>query len=42
MNKTIACDIGKARRVLGYDPPIALREGKRRSVARCLAYSLAV
>lgn len=32
MNKTIACDISKARRVLGFAPRIELREGMRRSV----------
>jgi nucleoside-diphosphate-sugar epimerase len=37
MNKTIACDIGKARRILGYSPQVSLREGMRRSVEWCLA-----
>jgi nucleoside-diphosphate-sugar epimerase len=32
MNKTIACDISKARKELGYSPKIALREGMKRSV----------
>lgn len=32
MNKTIACSIEKARRVLGYEPRIELREGMRRSL----------
>ncbi|MHC1950861.1 hypothetical protein IF803_42060, partial [Bradyrhizobium sp. UFLA06-06] len=36
MNKTIACDITKARKVLGYAPKIALREGMRLSVDSCL------
>ena len=36
MNKTIACDIAKAKRVLGYAPHVALREGMRRSVDWCL------
>lgn len=36
MNKTIACDITKARKVLGYAPKIALREGMQRSVDWCL------
>ena len=36
MNKTIACDIGKAKKVLGYAPRVALREGMRRSVEWCL------
>ena len=35
MNLTIACDISKARRELGYAPEIELREGMRRSVAWC-------
>jgi nucleoside-diphosphate-sugar epimerase len=33
MNKTIACSIAKARRDLGFDPKIELREGMRRSIA---------
>lgn len=32
MNKTIACDVSLAQRVLGYAPRFALREGMRRSV----------
>ncbi|OHV78883.1 NAD(P)-dependent oxidoreductase [Ensifer sp. LCM 4579] len=36
LNKTIACDITKARKVLGYAPKIALREGMRLSVDWCL------
>ena len=36
MNKTIACSIIKAQRVLGYDPRVELREGMRRSVGWCL------
>ncbi|WP_052522764.1 NAD(P)-dependent oxidoreductase [Ensifer sp. BR816] len=36
MNKTIACDITKARKVLGYAPRIALREGMRFSIDWCL------
>jgi nucleoside-diphosphate-sugar epimerase len=42
MNLTIACDIGKAKRELGYRPAIALEEGMRRSVAWCLAQGLAI
>ncbi|UVK48040.1 NAD-dependent epimerase/dehydratase family protein (plasmid) [Mesorhizobium sp. AR07] len=38
MNKTIACDITKARKVLGYKPKIALREGMRLSVEWCLTH----
>jgi len=37
MNKSIACDITKAKTVLGYAPKIALRESMRRSVEWCLA-----
>lgn len=37
MNKTIACDIGKAREELGYRPTVALEEGMRRSIAWALA-----
>lgn len=32
MNKTIACDVGKAERELGYDPKVDLAEGMRRSM----------
>ena len=35
MNKTIAVDISAARRDLGYDPDIELREGMRRSIRWC-------
>ena len=33
MNKTIACDISKARRELNYAPAVSLEEGMRRSIA---------
>ncbi|MBB4200768.1 hypothetical protein CCR94_17530 [Rhodoblastus sphagnicola] len=36
MNKTIACDISKAKRLLGYRPEVALRDGMRRSTEWCL------
>lgn len=36
MNQTIACDIGKARRELGFEPIVDLREGMRRSIEWCL------
>jgi nucleoside-diphosphate-sugar epimerase len=32
MNKTIACDVSRAERELGYDPKIELSEGMRRSI----------
>jgi nucleoside-diphosphate-sugar epimerase len=32
MNKTIACSVEKAQRVLGYAPEVALEEGMRRSL----------
>jgi nucleoside-diphosphate-sugar epimerase len=35
MNKDIACSIEKARRELGYNPQIELREGMRRSIEWC-------
>jgi nucleoside-diphosphate-sugar epimerase len=35
MNKNIACSVEKAGRELGYDPPIELREGMRRSIEWC-------
>jgi len=36
MNQTIACNIAKAERVLGYKPLVELREGMRRSIEWCL------
>ncbi|ULJ74233.1 NAD-dependent epimerase/dehydratase family protein [Rhizobium gallicum] len=42
MNKTIACDITKAKRVLGYTPIIALREGMRLSIDWCLENGQAI
>ena len=35
MNKTIACSVAKATADLGYDPPVSLREGMRRSLKWC-------
>ncbi|MBI3992943.1 MAG: NAD(P)-dependent oxidoreductase [Candidatus Lambdaproteobacteria bacterium] len=40
MNLTIACDISKARRELGYEPLVDLREGMRRSIEWMLAEGL--
>lgn len=36
MNKTIACDVGRAERDLGYEPKVALEEGMRRSIRWCI------
>jgi nucleoside-diphosphate-sugar epimerase len=36
MKDTIACDIGKARRELGYDHAVSLFEGMRASIRWCL------
>ena len=36
MNKTIACSVEKAKNELGYNPPIELKEGMRRSITWCL------
>lgn len=36
MNQTIACDIGKAKNDLGYEPIYKLREGMRCSIDWCL------
>jgi len=36
MNKTIACDISKAKAMLGYKPLVDLREGMRESISWCL------
>ena len=35
MKDTIACDIGRARAELGYDPPTDLFEGMRASIRWC-------
>jgi nucleoside-diphosphate-sugar epimerase len=35
MNKTIACSVARAQAELGYQPPVALREGMRRSLKWC-------
>jgi len=35
MNKTIACSIARAKKDLGYEPPVSLREGMRRSLRWC-------
>ncbi len=40
MDKTIACDIDASRRVLGYEPQVALHEGMRRSIRWCVAEGL--
>ncbi len=36
MNQTIACNINKAKDLLGYNPKIQLEEGMRRSINWCL------
>lgn len=36
MDKTIACDIGHARAVLGFEPTVDLHEGMRRSIRWCI------
>ena len=40
LGHTIACDIGAARRDLGYEPRIELYEGMRRSIRWCVAEGL--
>jgi nucleoside-diphosphate-sugar epimerase len=35
LNKTIACDISKAKAILGYTPLVDLREGMKRSIQWC-------
>lgn len=42
MNLTIACTVEKARRVLAYQPTIALDEGMRRSIEWVLAQGIAI
>lgn len=36
LKETIACDVGRAQRELGYDPPTSLLEGMRASIRWCL------
>jgi len=36
MNKTIACDVSRARQELDYRPAVALEEGMRRSIRWCI------
>jgi nucleoside-diphosphate-sugar epimerase len=38
MKDTIACDIAKARRELGYDPEVGLFEGMRTSIRWCVEH----
>jgi nucleoside-diphosphate-sugar epimerase len=40
MNKTIACDIGRAKRELEFRPAVALEEGMRRSIRWCMEQGL--
>jgi nucleoside-diphosphate-sugar epimerase len=42
MNLTIACSIERARRELGYEPLVSLREGMRRSVAWCIERGISI
>jgi nucleoside-diphosphate-sugar epimerase len=35
LKDTIACDIGRARKELGYDPQVELYEGMRQSIRWC-------
>lgn len=42
MNLTIACRVDKARRMLGYVPTVALRDGMRKSIAWCLENGIEV
>ncbi|RAP26740.1 hypothetical protein DID74_01575 [Candidatus Marinamargulisbacteria bacterium SCGC AG-333-B06] len=42
MNKTIACDISKAKQELGYVPMISIKEGMQRSIKWCMESKLLV
>lgn len=42
MNLTIACTVDKAKRVLGYQPALALEEGMRRSIEWVLAQGITI
>jgi nucleoside-diphosphate-sugar epimerase len=37
LKDTIACDISRAQKELGYDPPTALFDGMRESIRWCVA-----
>ena len=40
MNKTIACDISKAKLELGYTPSVGIKEGMKRSIQWCIESKL--
>jgi nucleoside-diphosphate-sugar epimerase len=42
LNKNIACSVGSAKKELGYNPEISLREGMRRSIDWCLKKNLKI
>lgn len=42
LKDTIACDISRARREIGYDPPTSLLEGMRESIRWCRANGAAL
>jgi nucleoside-diphosphate-sugar epimerase len=42
LKDTIACDIGRARTELGYDPEVDLLDGMRASIRWCLAHGQAI
>jgi nucleoside-diphosphate-sugar epimerase len=42
LKDTIACDVSRARKELGYDPPTELFEGMRASIRWCLANGQAI
>ncbi len=42
LNKTIACDIGKAKDILSYSPIYSLRDGMRESIKWCLENNIRI
>ncbi|HEY7438317.1 MAG TPA: NAD(P)-dependent oxidoreductase [Acidimicrobiia bacterium] len=42
LKDTIACDIGRARKELGYDPAVGLLEGMRASIRWCVAHGQSI
>jgi nucleoside-diphosphate-sugar epimerase len=42
LKDTIACDISRARKELGYDPAVGLLEGMRASIRWCIAHGQAI
>jgi nucleoside-diphosphate-sugar epimerase len=42
MNKNISCSIQKAKKEIGYDPKIDLKEGMKRSLDWCRKFGIEI